>query len=68
MSMTEMEVETVQTADVARGLERLEARMARLIDALREARAERDALLHERAVLARRVESILGTIEGMQVD
>jgi SMC interacting uncharacterized protein involved in chromosome segregation len=104
MSMTEIDVEAAQTAHAAEALERLEGHVVRVLEALREARSERDALaeqlterdarieelesaieeeratggevervarqrddlLHERAALARRVESILGLVEGMQ--
>jgi SMC interacting uncharacterized protein involved in chromosome segregation len=104
MSMTEMDVETAQAAQAAEALERLEGHVVRVLDALREARSERDALgeqlaerdarieelesaiaeerasggemervtrqrddlLHERAALTRRVESILELVEGLQ--
>jgi hypothetical protein len=52
------------------------ARLAKLASAVEEERAsggevervsrQRDDLLHERAALTRRVESILGLVEGMQ--
>jgi SMC interacting uncharacterized protein involved in chromosome segregation len=104
MSMTEMDVETAQAAQAAEALERLEGHVVRVMEALREARSERDALgaqlaerdarieelesaieeerasggemervtrqrddlLHERAALTRRVESILELVEGIQ--
>ena len=104
MSMTEMEIEAAQAAGAIEAVERLEGRVVRVLEALREARSERDALaeqlterdarieelesaieedrasggevervsrqrddlLHERATLTRRVESILELVEGMQ--
>jgi len=104
MSIIETDVEAAQAAHAAEALERLEGHVVRVLEALREARSERDALaeqlaerdarieelestieeertsggemervarqrddlLHERATLARRVESILGLVEGMQ--
>lgn len=104
MSMTEFDVEAAQAAQTAEALERLEGQVVRILEALRGARSERDALgeqlaerdarieelesaieeerasggevervarqrddlLHERAALTRRVESILELVEGMQ--